>query len=501
MKKANKILSMLLGVAIFFGASSCKEETVIPPSTGGDILVADGFYFAKTGEVPESTAWLQAATVDDNDFKAMAREGFVQTYAYLTAGTYNLVEVENKTVVNTYGGTLEEVTEVNNEECDVSGYSLVAATLDGAAFSIATDGLYVIIYDATLSEIAFDKIDGVGIIGGATPGGWSDDTPMTGSVTADGGSWTAEGVTLDVGEMKFRYNCRWAIDRRLDTGAPFDNANGYSFFTNYGGAIDNLLPGNEGANIQIAEYAVYTVTLAWSPTDGASATLTKTGEAEPKAEYPEAMYLVGAGTAYDWTGPGDASNNGNDLMHKIAGGSSAEEGIFWKILYLEAGQGFKISAAGWADPNLGFGEVSEYDANGVSVSDNGGNMDIAVSGMYMVVLNLQNDMKKVSVVSPEVYGIGDAFGAGDWAEDDASSLYTVDNVAKTITSPAFTGDAAGVRSYVNHAWITAWWNAEFYVASGAILYRNDGGDLPNDVAVTTGQTMTFSFDDNTGSIQ
>ncbi|MEN8247760.1 MAG: SusF/SusE family outer membrane protein [Bacteroidota bacterium] len=498
MKKSNLFLSLLMAITVL-SFTACNDEPVIDPSEG--IPVGDGFYFAEVGVDPAATAVLTSAMVDAPSFGAMAREGFVQGYAYLTAGNYNLVEVEEKAIINTYGGTLTAVAgaDAHNAECDESGYNLVMAEADGAAFAVATDGLYVITYDATLGEIVYDQITSVGIIGGATPGGWSDDTALTGSVTADGGSWTLEGVTISDGQMKFRYNCRWAIDRRIDTGADFDNANGYSLFTNYGNTIDNLLPGNEGPNIEVAERAVYTVDFTWDPSSGVAATLTRTGDAEPLPEYPAAMYLVGAGTAYGWTGPGDASHNGADAMHLIAGGSTAEEGIFWKILYLEAGQGFKISAAGWADPNLGFAEVDEYDANGVTVSDNGGNMDIAVSGMYMVVLNLQNNLKKVSIVAPKVYGIGGAFGAGDWTEDDATTLFTVDDAAKTITSPALTADA-DIRSYVDHAWITAWWNAEFYVDGGVIVYRNDGGDLPA-VAGTTGQVITYTFDDNTGTIQ
>ena len=91
MKRTNRILSMILGVAIIFGASSCKEDEPDIPTGGGDIPVADGFYFAVEGENPESTAWMQAATVDAPDFQSMAREGFVQTYAYLAAGSYNLI--------------------------------------------------------------------------------------------------------------------------------------------------------------------------------------------------------------------------------------------------------------------------------------------------------------------------------------------------------------------------------------------------------------------------
>ena len=210
-------------------------------------------------------------------------------------------------------------------------------------------------------------------------------------------------------------------------------------------------------------------------------------------EYPEAMYLVGDGTAYGWDTPGTVDNA---IMHKCA--SATGEGIYWKILHLEANTGFKVSAASWNDPNLGFGGA-DMDAEGVTVTDNGGNMQVAESGMYIVVLNLRDDMTKLSIKTAAVYGIGDAFGANDWAEDAASCLFTIDNTAKTLTSPALTADG-NIRIYASHSWIPAWWNAEFNLFSGVIEYRNEGGDQ-DAVAGTTDQVVTLHFDDNTGSIQ
>jgi hypothetical protein len=497
MKNLMNYLTMMLMVAALGFIASCgtdDDDPVIPVIEG--VNVGDGFYIAPAGVDAVAGGQLKTATVDAEDFKAMDRAGFVQGYMYLVAGSYNMVEIATKAIVNTYGGAKEDVTEVNNAECTTSGYSLVKVVKDGAAFSVATDGLYVVVYDTQTSEIAFDQIETVGIIGGATPGGWGADTELAGTISATGGAWQATGVILGVDQMKFRFNCRWAIDRRLDTGEKFDNANGYSFFTNFGNTLANLLPGNEGPNMEIAERAIYTVDMSWDPVSGFAASVTKTDDAVALPTFPDVMYLVGAGTAYAWDEPG--STDVGAEMHKIAGGSVLEEGIYWKILHIEAGQGFKISAKAWASPNLGFGDVDEYDANGLAVTDTGGNMDVATSGMYMVVLNLQDDKKKVSIMAPEVYGMGDG-GFTSWDEDVAAHLFTVDNAAKTLTSPALSG-AGGIRSYANHAWIPAWWNAEFIPDGGKITYRNDGGD-PAEVTAAVGQTVTYTFDNNTATIQ
>jgi len=505
MKRTNRILSMMLGVAILFGASSCEEK--VDPIIGGgdgDIAVGDGFYFAKAGEDPATTAWLQAATVDAPDFSAQAREGFVSTYAYLTAGSYNLVEVESKAVVNTYGGTVESITEVpsaDNEECETTEYSLVNASVDGAAFSIAADGLYVLAYDAITSEIVYDQIVSAGIIGAATPGGWSADTPMIGSATADGANWSIEGVTLDVGQMKFRFNCRWAIDRRIDSGEPFDNANGYTIFTNYGGAIDNLLPGNEGANIEIAEYAVYTVTFAWSPNSGVSATATKTGEAEEKPEYPAELYVVGGSLGgWDWDVNGVQLNPVHSNPH-----------LFWAIVWLDNDTDTPLDPA---DPGLKFSPIASWDDNfgvdagagateGVYGKGNDNVPGITTSGYYMIVANMVVGSETVEVNKPLIYGVGDAF---EWTFDPPF-IFTEDAANKVMTSPAFTVDG-NVRMYttattftpVGDAPAVEWWHAEFNVFNGVIEYRGTGDDQAA-VAGTAGQTVSLKFTDGTGTFQ
>lgn len=508
MKKTNRILSMLLGVVILFGASSCKEDEPDIPSGGDGIPVADGFYLAAAGADPVSTAQLKTALVDGDDFGAMVREGFVQGYIYLTAGSYNVVEVVNKEVVNTFGGTSSNVSgeAVRNVECDetTSNYDLVSdVAVDGDAFTIANEGLYVVAYDPTMGEIVYDQIETAGIIGAATPGGWSNDTGLTttSSITADGASWSLEGVTLDVGEMKFRYNCRWAIDRRIDTANKFSEDEAYSFFTNYGGEIGNLLSGNEGANIAIAEYAVYTVTFAWDPASGVSSTLTKTGEAEEKPEYPAELYVVGGSLGgWDWDTNGVKMNAVHSNPH-----------LFWAIVWLDNDDDTPLDPA---DPGLKFSPISSWDDNfgvdaGAGATDGvyGKGSDnvpgISTSGYYMVVANMTAGAETVEVNKPLIYGVGDAF---EW-DFDAAYLFTEDVANKVMTSPAFVVDGA-VRMYTTATTFTPvgedpaveWWHAEFNVFSGVIEYRTTGDDQAA-VDVTAGQTVSLKFTDGTGTFQ
>ena len=109
---------------------------------------------------------------------------------------------------------------------------------------------------------------------GSAVSSWDDDINMQGIVTASGGSWSVEGLEIESGNgWKVRFNCRWAIDRRIDVTMPFSNDNGYSYFTNFGGvdgSIDNLAAGNIGSNFNFteAERGEYTVTVTWDPSTG-----------------------------------------------------------------------------------------------------------------------------------------------------------------------------------------------------------------------------------------
>ncbi len=505
MKRIKIFINLLLAMTVIGFASCNSDDPVIVIDEG--LSVADGFYIAKTGDDPVATAQLTASTVDAPSFSAMSREGFFQTYAFLTAGEYNLVEVGSKEIVNIYGGTLTTVSgeDVRNKECDTdnSSYNLVAATVDGAAFSVASDGFYVIAYDDTMGEIVYDKIETAGIIGAATPGGWGADTELsTATVTATGASWTLEDVTIDVGELKFRFNCRWAIDRRIDPLVDFDNSNGYSFFTNFGNSIDQLKPGNEGPNIQNDEYANFTVTLTWDPITGFAASLVKTGEAEPKPEYPEELYMIGGSLGgWDW---------GVNGIQMIPVHSNPH--LFWRIVWLDNDTDTPLSPP---DPGLKFAPqadwIGDFGVNagtgatdGVWSKGSDNFPGVTESGYYMVVVNLETGAETIEVNEPLVYGIGDAFGSWDVAKPEY--LFTVDNVNKLITSPAFAADG-NLRIFTTASTFTPvgtdpaieWWQAEFVVIGGTIEYRSTGGDQAAQ-AVTAGQNVSLNFKDGTGTV-
>lgn len=109
-------------------------------------------------------------------------------------------------------------------------------SLDGPNIGISVTDDYAITLDLSHPNEYTYRADRWGVIGNATPGGWSDDTNMTWD--AANGCFT---VTLDLtaANIKFRANDDW----------------GY----NFGGSLDALT--NGGADIAVAEAGNYTITL------------------------------------------------------------------------------------------------------------------------------------------------------------------------------------------------------------------------------------------------
>jgi starch-binding outer membrane protein SusE/F len=86
---------------------------------------------------------------------------------------------------------------------------IMVANFSGANFVAPSDGYYL--FMVNLNEMTYQLIKtSWGIIGGATPGGWDADTPMT--YNPETQTWT---VTADMkadGSFKFRANNAWALD-------------------------------------------------------------------------------------------------------------------------------------------------------------------------------------------------------------------------------------------------------------------------------------------------
>ncbi|NLN96035.1 MAG: SusF/SusE family outer membrane protein [Bacteroidales bacterium] len=487
--KKNHLRKLLYLMGVLLLASmvmiACKKDDPDPDPTP---QVEDGIYIkgAGTALVEFDLKGLMKPTLNENGQEERAE--LLELFVAVKGGSegFNIVKVAGTT--HTVYGPGADFAQITEDEWDTSNEyprtsrfwrGLIAET--DAKFTIPNDGLYQVVYDTELGVVVIVEAKW-GMIGAATPGGWSDDTEMTTSFDLQKMEFKVVDIPLLKNDWKFRIGNGWKVWMNEDGSVRVN--------TNLGGSVSAPTPG--GDDFVNDEYALYTVTLNWELGKPFAGDIVKTGEGEPLPEYPEEMFLVGSATAYGWDTPGTYEDA---LMHPLAGGAPSE-GIFWKIAHLEGGEGFKLSDEGWGAVNLGYNEIDEFDAEGVEVGEDGGNMKVAESGMYIIVLNLRDDQIKVSVKPAEVYGIGDAFGGWDAAVP--ANKFTIDNNAKTLVSPPLAA-TANIRMYAEHNWIPDWWNAEFNVFNGEILYRNAGGDQEA-VPGEAGQVITLHFDDNTGSI-
>jgi len=292
-------------------------------------------------------------------------------------------------------------------------------------------------------------------------------------------------ITLLTGDFKFRHSGAW---KQTIVADPLIKVN-----TNFGGtSIDALTPG--GANIAFLKESngKYTVKAVWTKEKGMKFSMTKTADVVV-AEYPANLYMIGSSIGgWDWTGSYIVTMN---PVH-------SHPNAFWAIVYIDApatDPGFKFSPV--KDWKGDFG-VTGTATDGV-YSKGGTNLTVATAGYYMVYVDLKAE--KVSVTEPTVYLIGDAAPDATWTKGVAANLFTVDNVAKTITSPAAAA-AKNIRMYATcplsqlDSPAADWWQMEFNVISSKIEYRGAGGDQAA-VPVTVGQKAVLNFSTGSGVIE
>lgn len=480
----------MLVAALFFATACSDDDETVP---GGGPSAEDGWYLSgdasALGEYSQVSVF-KTGVIEGPGYAPAPRATLYTKYVALKGGKSISVTKVDGGVATQYGaGT--DVKTYNPEAADnqINADVTTGALTAGASVSIANDGLYQVAFDTELNKFWVVKVSNVEISQGNV------DLPMKGAFSQDQIVYEGTNVLIAGGDFKFRHSHGWKL--LIDTIADPQVA----IFSNWGTAVDPLVEG--GTNISGYE-GYYTATFTWSASDcDFTASLVKTGDYT--SPIPDELYLVGNALATGWTEPG---TDPDAIMYQIPSGADGAQpvspGLFWKIVSISdsvGGRAFRVNAPTWNGMKIKFTDVKVWDATGVEVVDmNDGdhNWCLKQAGVYIVVVDI-NDMSnaKVSIKPAEVYGMGDAFGG--WTEDAPANLFTIDNTAQTLVSPALSA-AGNVRMYAQHSWIPQWWAAEWIVKDGAIVYRGTGGDQEA-IAGTAGQVVTLHFDDNTGSIQ
>ncbi len=491
MKKQWYYFLMMAIAALFI--TSCDDDDDSPV-----VIDVPIYGFQVTGTATGGEVYIidQAQVAEpSSDFATKeTQSGMNYGIYWLEAGDMSFSNVTVDGITTYSAANAIEVTqsaEVGGDE-DAITYTAGDLVVDGtAAYSVATSGLYYIITDEVNMRFWTMSIDGFEI--NAT----GDVASIDAGGSAEGCTFSVEAVELRAA-FKLRINKAWKfvfedVPYAGATAFPDDHARPVISY-GAGSADGTLAP--DGGDITIDTEKLLNFTITWDPSVKGIAGITYTteeGDELPAAEYPENMYMTGAAL-----GTGEWSWETNAIS-MIPVHSNLH--LFWSIQWVEIGTdvGFKFcEEKAWGKDFAITGDATDF-----VYAKGGDNVTVTEAGYYMIVVNLETETIEINP-APMIYGIGDAFGG--WDAATAANIFTVDNTAKTIISPATTVDG-NIRMHVAAATLTNaegnavdWWQSELSVIDGVITYRGAGDDLA-DVTTTVGQVATLDFVAGTGVIQ
>lgn len=213
----------------------------------------------------------------------------------------------------------------------------------------------------------------------------------------------------------------------------------------------------------------------------------------PLFEMPENMFITG--TPWGWK----LTEGGNKQMVPINDGTG-----FWSIVYLAEGAEIKFfpQETSW-DNGIGYPEAT-ITAESIALADvtnEGGNLKNGNAGWYILAITVTTDGEyTIQYLEPQVWLVGPtSTGGWDNIASNPADLFSIPADADgEFVSPAFLA-SENLRMAVTLPGIP-WWQTEFNVFDGKIVYRGKGNDL-DAVPVQEGQKVYLKFSDDTGRVQ
>ena len=463
---------MIFGaMALMLSFASCDQTQQEGPDFGS--IQEDGFYVsgAATG-IDGITADLMMAAGHNEAASNELRNGMFEKYIVLEGGKdFELVLNEAGTQTR-YSATLTDfdVTELADNPSIVVKRGELKIGADAPAMQVAKTGLYHIVLDLNVNEdLLYPQIVVAPVQWGVRGGmnGWGFTAfPEPSAYSNAGMTWVLEDQELAAGgKFKFAYGHGWKIQ--------LDDAGNVKANTNLG----------EGAATGTTDIAVeaagkYKVTLNFALKGGAiENSYSYNVELTEASTMPTTMYAIGNDFGnWDWSA---------DSVVEMTPVHS-HSGAFWAVRYMTTATEFKFCAKReWN------GDFCTLGTNTGFVTP--GNNMVEADGMYLLYVDLANNF--VTVEPAKVYGMGDVFGG--WDAGKAENLFALEGQTLTATAP----NAGNIRMYAaTSVEGVDWWQMEFNVFDGKIVYRGGEGDQAA-VAVTAGQKVTLDFNAGTGSIQ
>lgn len=477
MKKIFQYMTAFL--LILTVGSGCEDNDnwrIVTDTQPGVYVTGDAMIYSA---VATSSA-LKAVTQDMGD-NAVEASSVTGIYTWIkSAGSFTILKVDAEGNEVSYG---------KGAVVTSSPFETVSLQAGGPAFTVASDGLYHVVTNNADNQITIIPAQ-FGIIGDATADGWNSETVMTQSFDENQAivEMKLTNTELDKKSMKFRYH-NWGIEVPYGSGTVKFHSNvGGLEAGNLGATLTECKAGGE--NFAIAQRGMYEITLQLDLRTGTfKAKTVRTGDTAAP-EMPENMYMIGYPT-WDW----------KDVDAGLV--KTHVSGKFWMIQYLPAGAAIKFCPVKEWSGDFGYGaaNLSQTSIELAGLTDDGGNVKIGNAGWYIIVVTTSptDGSYTVEFLEPKIWLVGNV-ASGAWSPgSNSADMFTVPNNADgEFVSPAFISEDKLRMSVVISG--TEWWQTEFNIIGGKIVYRENGGDQDAPL-VTVGQKAYLKFSDGTGRIQ
>jgi hypothetical protein len=381
MKKTIQKLTMVTCVIALFATAftlnSCKKSS--DTTTTPTVIILDGFYVKGPATAFADFNSKALMKVAKNEVNSLDLPSMVELYIPIKAGAgFNIVKVAGATkIVYGPGTDFATITKGTTDEPRFP-FQRGSAAVTATTFTVPTDGMYHVVYNDSLNRVAVIPVHW-GLIGAATPGGWSNDTMMTESAfNLNTMSWSLTGLKLLKGDWKYRYSHGWKVE--IDT-TNSDKTKWVKVNTNFGTAVDGLVAG--GANITNASAGIYNATMTYTLGSGYTATLVKTSDIPPIDYSAFQMGIIGNvykkldGTQANWD-----ENFGTSLPTKVG------TNYTWKyIIAIDTVGDFKFRQGNdWSGKSIGFPDVVMAGPDASHFTNDATNFKVDLAGMYTIVL-------------------------------------------------------------------------------------------------------------------
>lgn len=390
---------MFLLFGYFLSFTSCKQDEPTPEKNipFGWYIVGEGTAVASL----DSAIYLTKMSILINEANGVERPQLHDIFMAVKAGPegFNLIHSDSSGVKTLGPDVLNVVTETERTT-DEPKVDFQRGTVKetNTKFTVPVDGLYHIAYDEEYNTIVIVPVY-MGIIGPATPYGWSQSTEMTSSeFNLNSMTFTVENLELISGDFEFRYSSGWKV---------YISEGNVSIFSYFGGSIDKIVIG--GQQITNNSPGFYRSTMTWTIGKGWSAIFDRYVCCGNITDFNNTeVELVGEAISGNQNGAQDDTsgwNWGNIFMANNSGLPSKNGNVYtwtWSKVDLILGS-FRIRtkngiASGGILFDVGYGALDSMNSseNIVNSSDN---LNCNLVGSYKIILTIDAGNYDTKVIS------------------------------------------------------------------------------------------------------